>query len=72
MRGRHRPVGRAESKLFGRQRELSAVASLLDRAIDGHGAVVGTVGPPGDLYGESIGPRHTDGAAGNRPIKLLG
>ena len=50
MRGRHRPVGRAESKLFGRQRELSAVASLLDRAIDGHGAVVGTVGPPGDLY----------------------
>jgi len=50
MRGRHRPVGRAESKLFGRQRELSAVASLLDRAIDGHGAVVGTVGLPGDLY----------------------
>jgi len=50
MSDQHRPVGRAESKLFGRQRELSAVASLLDRAIDGHGAVVGTVGPPGDLY----------------------
>lgn len=39
--------GRAQSSLVGRGRELSAVASLLNRAVDGHGAVVGVVGPPG-------------------------
>jgi class 3 adenylate cyclase len=44
---RHHPVGRAESNLVGRRWELSAVESLLDRAVDGHGAVVGVVGPPG-------------------------
>ena len=44
---RHRPVGRAESKLVGRRRELAAAKSLLQRAIDGHGAVVGVVGSPG-------------------------
>jgi adenylate cyclase len=44
--GRH-PVGRAESSLVGRRWEMSAVEGLLDRAIDGHGAVVGVVGSPG-------------------------
>jgi class 3 adenylate cyclase len=43
----HRALGRAESNLVGRRWEISAVESLLDRAIDGHGAVVGVVGPPG-------------------------
>jgi predicted ATPase len=43
----HRAVARAESNLVGRRWELSAVESLLDRAVDGHGAVVGVVGPPG-------------------------
>ena len=43
----HRAVGRAESNLVGRQWEMSAVEGLLDRAIEGHGAVVGVVGPPG-------------------------
>jgi len=33
--------------LIGRQWEMSAVAGLLKRAIDGHGAVVGVVGSPG-------------------------
>ncbi len=47
MGERHRAVGRAESNLVGRRWELSAVEGLLDRAIDGHGAVVGFVGPPG-------------------------
>jgi hypothetical protein len=41
---RQRGVGRAESNLVGRRWELSAVEGLLDRAIDGHGAVVGLVG----------------------------
>jgi class 3 adenylate cyclase len=47
MREPHRGVGRAESDLVGRRWELSAVEGLLDRAIDGQGAVVGVVGPPG-------------------------
>jgi class 3 adenylate cyclase len=44
---RHRAVGRAESNLVGRRWEMSAVKGLLDSAVDGHGAVVGVVGPPG-------------------------
>lgn len=38
---------RAEADLVGRRGELSVVEGLLERAIDGHGAVVGVVGPPG-------------------------
>ncbi len=33
--------------LVGRRWEMSAVASLLERALDGHGTVVGVVGSPG-------------------------
>jgi adenylate cyclase len=44
---RDRTVRRAESNLVGRRWELSAVEGLSDRAVDGHGAVVGVVGPPG-------------------------
>ena len=44
---RHRAVGRAESTLVGRRREMSAVEGLLECAVDGQGAVVGVVGPPG-------------------------
>ena len=33
--------------LVGRRWEMSAVEAMLDRAIEGHGAVVGVVGPPG-------------------------
>ena len=47
MGDRHRGVGRVESNLVGRRWEMSAVARLLDRAVDGHGAVVGVVGLPG-------------------------
>ena len=47
MGERHRDVRRGESNLVGRQWEMSAVDGLLHRAIDGHGAVVGVVGPPG-------------------------
>ena len=44
---RHRATERAESNLVGRRCEMSAVEGLLDRAIDGHGGVVGVVGSPG-------------------------
>ena len=47
MGEQHRAVRRAESTLVGRRWEMSAVEGLLDRAVDGHGAVVGVVGPPG-------------------------
>jgi adenylate cyclase len=44
---RDRTMRRAESNLVGRRGEMSAVEELLARAVDGHGAVVGVVGPPG-------------------------
>jgi class 3 adenylate cyclase len=43
----HRAVGRAESNLVGRRWEMAAVEGLLERAINGHGGVVGVVGSPG-------------------------
>ena len=43
----HRAVTRVEPTLVGRRWEMSAVEGLLDRAIEGHGAVVGVVGSPG-------------------------
>ena len=45
--GEQHRVGRAESTLVGRRREISTVEGLLECAIDGQGAVVGVVGPPG-------------------------
>jgi hypothetical protein len=47
MGEQHRAVGRAESNLVGRQWEMSAAEGLLQRAVDGHGAVVALVGSPG-------------------------
>jgi class 3 adenylate cyclase len=47
MNDGHRAAGRAELNLVGRRWEMSAVEGLLERAIDGHGAVVGVVGSPG-------------------------
>ncbi|HEY6575929.1 MAG TPA: adenylate/guanylate cyclase domain-containing protein, partial [Mycobacterium sp.] len=44
---RDRPVAGAESALVGRRWEMAAVEGLLERAIEGHGAVVTVVGPPG-------------------------
>jgi class 3 adenylate cyclase len=43
----HRAAGRAESTLVGRRWEMAAVEGLLERAVDGHGAVVTVVGSPG-------------------------
>jgi class 3 adenylate cyclase len=47
MPDRDRPAAGAESALVGRRWEMSAVEGLLQRAIDGHGAVVTVVGSPG-------------------------
>jgi class 3 adenylate cyclase len=64
-----RAVRRAESNLVGRRWELSAVEGLLDRAIDGYGAVVGVVGPPG--IGKSRLVREVASIAGRRGVEVF-
>ena len=67
-RGRH-AVGRAESNLVGRRWELSAIESLLDRAVDGHGAVVTVVGSPG--IGKSRLVREVAAIAAGREVEVF-
>lgn len=64
-----RGVGRAESNLVGRGREKSAVEGLLERAIDGHGAVVGVVGLPG--IGKSRLVREVAAVAAARNVEVF-
>jgi adenylate cyclase len=64
----HRAVGRAESNLVGRRSEMSAAEGLLGRATDGHGAVVGVVGPPG--IGKSRLVREVAAMAGRRGVEV--
>jgi predicted ATPase len=66
---RHHPVGRAESNLVGRRWEMSAVEGVLDRALDGHGAVVGVVGSPG--IGKSRLLREVSAMAGCRGVQVF-
>jgi class 3 adenylate cyclase len=65
----HRAAWRAESNLVGRQWEMAAVEGLLDRAIDGHGAVVGVVGAPG--IGKSRLAREVAAMAGRRGVEVF-
>ena len=62
-------VGRAESNLVGRRWELSAAESLLDRAVDGHGAVVTVVGSPG--IGKSRLVREVAAIAAGREVEVF-
>ncbi|HEY2133974.1 MAG TPA: adenylate/guanylate cyclase domain-containing protein, partial [Acetobacteraceae bacterium] len=64
-----RAVVRAESNLVGRRWEMSAVEGLLERAIDGHGAVVGVVGSPG--IGKSRLVREVAALAGRRSVEVF-
>jgi hypothetical protein len=64
-----RPVMRAESNLVGRRWEMSAVEGVLERAIDGHGAVVGVVGSPG--IGKSRLVREVSAKAGARAAEVF-
>src|SRR6202007_2710939 len=59
----------AESNLVGRRWEMSAVEGLLDRAIEGHGAVVGVVGSPG--IGKSRLVREAAALAGRRGVDVF-
>ena len=65
----HHAVRRAESNLVGRRWEMSAVEGLLDRAIDGHGAVVGVVGSPG--IGKSRLVREVAAMAAARGVEVF-
>ena len=65
----HRAVGRAESTLVGRRWEMAAVEGLLDRAIDGHGGVVGVVGSPG--IGKSRLVREVTAMAAARGVEVF-
>jgi adenylate cyclase len=65
----HRPIRRTESNLVGRRRELSAVEVLLDRAIDGHGAIVGVVGQAG--IGKSRLTREVSALASSRDVEVF-
>ena len=69
MGERHRGVGRAASNLVGRHWEMSAVEGLFDRAVEGHGAVVGVVGPPG--IGKSRLVREVSAMAGRRGVEVF-
>ena len=62
-------IRRAESNLVGRRSEVSAVEGLLDRGIDGHGGVVGVVGPPG--IGKSRLVREVTAMAGLRDVEVF-
>ena len=65
----HRAAGRAESNLVGRRWEMAAVEGLLDRATDGHGAVVGVVGSPG--IGKTRLAREVVAMAGRRGVEVF-
>ena len=65
----HRAGGRAESTLVGRRWEMSAVEGLLERAIEGHGAVVGVVGSPG--IGKSRLVREVTAMAAARGVEVF-
>ena len=65
----HRAAWPAESSLVGRRWEMAAVEGLLDRAIDGHGGVVGMVGSPG--IGKSRLVREVTAMAAARGVEVF-
>jgi len=65
----HRVAGRAEVTLVGRRWEMSAVEGLLERAIEGHGAVVGVAGSAG--IGKSRLVREVAAMAAARGIEVF-
>ena len=65
----HRAGGRPESKLVGRRWEMSAVEALLERSVDGHGAVVTVMGSPG--IGKSRLVREVTAMAADRGVEVF-
>jgi class 3 adenylate cyclase len=69
MGEQHRAISRVQSKLIGRRWEMFAVDDLLERAVDGHGVVVGVVGPPG--IGKSRLVREVAAIAHRRGVEVF-
>ncbi|BBX47066.1 adenylate/guanylate cyclase domain-containing protein [Mycobacterium cookii] len=65
----HRAGGRAEATLVGRHWEMAAVEGLLERAIGGHGAVVGVMGSAG--IGKSRLVREVTAMAAARGVEVF-
>ena len=63
------PAAAAESVLVGRRWEMVAVEGLLERAIEGHGAVVTVVGSPG--IGKSRLVREVAAMAAGREVEVF-
>lgn len=59
----------AQSNLVGRRWEMGAVEGLLDRAVNGRGAVVSIVGPPG--IGKSRLTRELSSLAGKQSVAVF-
>ena len=57
------------STLVGRKRELASLTAVLDRATNGHGCVVGVIGPPG--IGKSRIVAETVSIANNRGVQVF-
>ena len=66
---RDHPAPGAESALVGRHWEMGAVEGLLERAIEGHGAVVTVVGTPG--IGKSRLVREVSALAAARDVEVF-
>ena len=66
---RDRSVAASQSVLVGRRWEMSAVEGLLDRAVEGHGAVVTVVGSPG--IGKSRLVREVAAIAAGREVEVF-
>ncbi len=69
MGDQHRATDHVESALVGRRWEMSAIEGLLERAIEGHGAVVGVAGPPG--MGKSRLVREVTAMAAIRGVEVF-
>ena len=69
MEAPHAMVSPGESQLVGRHWEIAAIESLLDRAIDGDGAIVALVGPPG--IGKSRMVREIAATAASRDMEVV-
>ena len=66
---RDRSVAASRSNLVGRQWEMAAAEGLLQRAVDGHGAVVTVVGSPG--IGKSRLVREVAAMAAGREVEVF-
>ena len=66
---RHGLVGRVLSSLVGRRWEIAALGAILDCSIDGHGGVVGVVGPAG--IGKSRVAREAAAMAAGRGVDVF-